>query len=127
LLYTLSHKSELKGLSSLNVTSNLVVSDIWISLLWMERNLQVQVAVWIDITLRWLNGEVLAVDLAIPLVLGLHVSEVRELENLSKSTSLNNTSKSNDFIHELKLDSMRYTLDLNKISRFIEFHVKADI
>ena len=93
----------------------------------MERNLQVQVAVWIDITLRWLNGEVLAVDLAIPLVLGLHVSEVRELENLSKSTSLNNTSKSNDFIHELKLDSMRYTLDLNKISRFIEFHVKADI
>jgi hypothetical protein len=115
LLNRFTHKRKIKNLSTLDVTWNLLVVDIWIIgscfiLTWMEGNFEIQVGVLSDVSLFWSNCEVFAVDLGIPSEMSFDISKVRKLKHFGKSASFDYRSETNAFFHELELNSMRYTM-----------------
>lgn len=77
----------------------------------MEGDLQVKVGVWVDVATLWIDCEVLAVLLRLPLVICLHITKVGQLEALSEPASSHNASKCHDFVHELQLDAVRDTVE----------------
>ena len=99
LLNTLAHHSEEQSFSILNFALHLVASYVWISKVRMECDFKIQVGVRVNISVVWIDSEVLTVCLAIPFELSLYISEVRQLKVLSQSTTFHNTAKSQDFIH----------------------------
>ena len=75
-LKALAHQSELELVTTLDHARDFVVSDVWIRLAWVEGDLQVEIGVRIDVTTLWADGEVFAVLLRLPLVVGLHITKV---------------------------------------------------
>ena len=72
----------------------------------MERDFQVEVGVGIDVAALWLDGEVLLVNLRVPLEVSLHISKVAQLQALGESASLDDAAEGDDLVHKLELDAM---------------------
>jgi hypothetical protein len=72
----------------------------------VERDLQVEVGVGINVAALGLDCEVLFVSLRVPFEVSLHIAEVAELQALGESTSLDNTAERDNLVHQFELDAV---------------------
>jgi hypothetical protein len=115
-LHTLSHECQLELIASFDDAWYFAVSDIWVCLAGVEGDLKVEVGVRVDVPALWADRKVLAVLLRLPLVVGLDVSEVGQLEALCEPAAFDHASEGNDLVHELQLDAMGDTVERNQLS-----------
>ncbi len=124
---TFAHQSDEEWITTLDFTLDLVEPQVRVSNSWMEGDFQIKRGVRVHIALLWGDGEMLAVDFAVPLEGCFHITKVRNLQDFGQARIADNAAKSDNCIHQLHFDAVTDSYNLDELSALIVLDVEQNV